>query len=85
MEEIMESGKPPKPPRPYDPERRTSYLPHAVAVAVVASVASAVFTGVTAWETHQDRVFTKNIYCTQFTYDVERDTQQEQFADQLGC
>lgn len=81
-DDIVESAKPPKPPKPHDAERRTSFLLHAVAVAAVATAA---FTGITAWETHQDRITTKTIYCSSFAYNPEPDSQQEQLSDQLGC
>lgn len=87
-DDILESSKPPKPPkpprppRPHDTERRTSVLLH---VAAVAAVATAVFTGITAWETHEDRVTTKTIYCSSFGYNPEPDPQQKQLSDQLGC
>lgn len=84
FDDIVESAKPPKPlkpPRSHDAERRTSFLLHAVAVAAVATAA---FTGITAWETHQDRVNTKTIYCS-FTSNPEPDPQQKQLTDQLGC
>ena len=82
--EFIESPKPPragKPARPHDAERRTSVLLHAVAVA---AVATAVFTGITAWETHQERVNTKTVYCN-FTADVELDPGAQELSDQLGC
>jgi hypothetical protein len=49
--------------------------------------------GITAWETHQDRVNTEVIYCTLFS-GIETDDdgeprtltdQQQRLADQLGC
>jgi hypothetical protein len=94
--DIMESAKPPKPPRPgrasepVEGERSASPLLWTV---VACAVATAVFTGITAWETHQDRVNTEVIYCTIFT-DVGTDDdgeprtlsdQQQRLADQLGC
>ncbi|HEV2798021.1 MAG TPA: hypothetical protein VGV65_10415 [Nocardioides sp.] len=86
-DDIMQSAKPPKPPRPTDPhdaERRRSVLLHTVAVA---AVAAAVFTGVTAWEVHQDRTFTKNLYCSSFaaSSESESDPQESELADKLGC
>ena len=84
MDDIVESAKPPKPPKPHNPhdaERRTSLLLHTIAVA---AVAAAVFTGITAWESHQDRVFNKTIYCA-FNADSDLDPQTTQLADQLGC
>ncbi len=65
--DVIESSKPPKPPRPGrasepgDRDPRTSLLAQVVALC---AVAAAVFTGITAWETHQDRVNTEVIYCT---------------------
>jgi hypothetical protein len=83
--DIMESAKAPKPPGPtdpYDAERRTSFLLHTIAVA---SVAAAFFTGITAWETHEEHRITKTVYCTSFSYNSEPDPQQEKLFDQLGC
>ena len=90
MDDIVESGKPPtspKPPRlnePYDAvvlERRKSLLQH---VAALALVAIAVSTSIIAWETHQERVFNKAIYCG-FNSGSELDSETEQLADQLDC
>ena len=84
-EDIMESARPPKPPRqprPQDDARRTRLLLHAVAVA---AVATAVFTGITAWETHQDRVTTKTVYCSSLSFNPEPDEQQKQLLDDVGC
>jgi hypothetical protein len=61
--EVIESAQPPRPPKPQKPidtERRTRFLLGSVAVAAVASAA---FTGITAWETHQDRVNNEMVYC----------------------
>ena len=59
-DDTIESAKPPKPPKSHDPERRKRFLLHAVAVVAVATAA---FTGLTAWEIHQDRVNSKAFYC----------------------
>lgn len=83
-DDILESAKPPKPPKPpraHDVQRRTSLLLHVIAVAAVATAA---FAGITAWETHQDRVFTKTLYCG-FTSSPEPDPDQGELADRLGC
>ena len=80
--DIVESAKPPKPPKPHDAERRTNLLLHTVAVAAVATAA---FTGITAWETHQDRVTTKTIYCSNMSFVPEPDTRLQQLLDELGC
>ena len=83
FDDVVESAKPPKPPKPHDAvERRTSFLLHAVAIATVATAA---FTGITAWETHQDRVATKTIYCSSLSFNPEPDPQQQKLSDQLGC
>ena len=61
--DVIESAqppRPPKPPKPIDSERRVRLLLGSVAVAAVAAAA---FTGITAWETHQDRVNNEMIYC----------------------
>ncbi len=63
-DDIIESAKPPKPSKPSkrpDPGQGTSLFRQAV---VAAAVATAVFTGITAWETHQERVNTEFFYCT---------------------
>jgi hypothetical protein len=86
-DDIMESARPPKPPRPTDPhaaERRSSLLRHTVAIAAVVAT---VFVGIIAWETHQERVFTKNLYCSNFLAGPgsEPDPRQEKLYEQLGC
>jgi hypothetical protein len=84
-DDILESAKPPKAPKAYDPERRTTRLRHAVAVAAVATAA---FTGITAWETHQERVNTKDFYCT-FAVDPGPDpgpdSAAKRLSEQLDC
>ena len=68
--DIMESAKPPKPPRaggsPESVEGERSSQPLLWTV-VACAVAIATFSGITAWETHQDRVNTEVIYCTLFS------------------
>ena len=51
----------------------------------VAAVATAAFTGITAWETHQDRVTTKTVYCSNLSFVPEPNPQMQQLSDQLGC
>ena len=80
-DDIIESAKPPKPPKSQDPGRRTSFLLQVVAVAAAATAA---FTGITAWETYQDRVNTKAFYCT-FAADPEPNPDQNQLSEQLDC
>ena len=94
--DIMESTKPPRPPRsgrlaePVEGGRNANPL---VWTVVTCAVAVATFTGITAWETHQDRVNTEVIYCTLFanieTEDVGEPVtlsdQQQRLSDQLGC
>ena len=94
--DIMESAKPPKPPRPggspepLEGERGSQPLLWTV---VACAVAIAAFSGITAWETHQDRVNTEVIYCTLFSGSetdddgdpVPMSDQQQRLADQLGC
>ncbi|CAM3487169.1 hypothetical protein [Nocardioides zeicaulis] len=64
--DIIESSRPPKPPRagqsgePGTPPT-ARVLPLTVALATLACAA---FTGITAWEVHQDRVNNQRIYCT---------------------
>jgi hypothetical protein len=83
-DDIIESAKPPKPPKPpeaHGPGSRPSFLRQAVAVA---AVATAVFTGITAWETHQERVNTKSFYCS-FAPDPATTPQEKELVEQLGC
>lgn len=97
--DIIESTKPPRPPRPsrsgdpsatIDRERLTRLLVGAVALS---AVATAVFTGITAWETHHDRVNTEVIYCSIFsasgpengTETATRTDAEQRMFDQLGC
>lgn len=85
MDDILESAKPPKPPKPPKPhgaDRRTGFVLHTVAVAAVASAA---FTGITAWETHQSRIATKTVYCSSLSFSPEPDSLQQKLSDQLGC
>ena len=94
--DIMESAKPPRAPRPggssepIEGERSASPLLWTV---VACAVAIAAFTGITAWETHQDRVNTEVIYCTLFVgMGSEEGTEprtltkgEQQLVDHLGC
>ena len=97
--DVIESAKPPRPPRPgrsgRSPEESDgdrSVTPMQWTIAACA-VAAAVFTGITAWETHQDRVNTETIYCgfyasgqTDENGDERQLTDYEQrLVDQLGC
>lgn len=97
--DIMESAKPPRPPRPgrsgrsheeVHGEGSADLLRWTVAAC---AVAAATFTGITAWETHQDRVNTEVIYCNLFV-GIETDDdgdpvplsdQQQRMVDQLDC
>ena len=83
-DDIIESAKPPKPPKARGPVRRSSFLRQAVAVAAVAAVATAAFTGITAWETHQERVNTKSFYCS-FAPDPATSPEEKELIDQLDC
>lgn len=80
-DDIIESAKPPKPPKSHDPGRRPSFLRQVVAVAAVATAA---FTGITAWETHQERVNTKAFYCS-FVSDPATSPEEKELVDQLDC
>jgi hypothetical protein len=88
IEDTIGSAKPPrppKPPRPQDPERSKRLLLQMIAVA---AVAAAVASGITAWETHQDRTQTKTVYCQSFfadSGDETYDKQQRELRDALGC
>ena len=79
--DIIESAKPPKPPRSHDPGRGTTFLRQAVAVAAVATAA---FTGITAWETYQERVNNEAFYCS-FAPNPETNPEQQKLSDQLDC
>ena len=82
--DVIESSKPPKPPRPGrasepgDGDPRTSLLAQVVALC---AVAAAVFTGITAWETHQERVNTEVIYCTFMISSADTEAPQRTEAD----
>ena len=100
--DIIESSKPPRPSAPGAPtetieeaearvrERRTRLF---VGTVAASAVACAVFTGITAWETHQDRVNTEVIYCTLFAPErgpepdagTDGTDSLQQMRDQLGC
>jgi len=85
IEDTIGSAKPPKPPKPHDPERTKRLLLQVIAVA---AVAAAVLSGVNAWETHQDRMQTKTLYCQSFLADSGDETydkQQRELRDDLGC
>jgi hypothetical protein len=86
MDPVEESIGSPKPPKSHDPERSTRFLRQVIALA---AVAVAVFSGITAWETHQDRVHSKAFYCT-FATDGDTsgpgdDPGQKRLYEQLGC
>ena len=94
--DIMESARPPKPPRrsgspdPVEGERSSQPL---LLTVVACAVAIATFTGITAWETHQDRVNTEVIYCGLFldrgpvegSEPMTLTDGQQRMVDQLGC
>ena len=80
-DDIIESSRPPKPPNSHDPAQRPSFLRQVVAVAAVATAA---FTGLTAWETHQERVNTKWFYCS-FAPDPANNPKDQKLIDQLDC
>ena len=85
VEDTIGSAKPPKPRKPLDPERAKRQLLQVIAVA---AVAAAVFCGITAWETHQDRSQTKTLYCQSYfadSGDAEYDKQQKRLRDELDC
>ena len=78
-DDVIESAKPPKPPKSQGPGSRTSFLLQVVAVAAAATAA---FTGITAWQTYQDRVTTKAFYCA-FAADPEPNPDQQELSEQL--
>jgi hypothetical protein len=80
-EDTVGSAEPPRPRKPHDPERSKRLLLQVVAVAAVAAAA---FSGVTAWETHQDRVNSKAFYCA-LASDPGNDPGQKQLSDRLDC
>ena len=73
-----------------DRERTTRLLRGCIAVA---AVAAAGFTGITAWETHQDRVNNEMVYCAfyigNFTANANENGLEtdayERLSAQLGC
>lgn len=70
-EDVVGSARPPKPakpPRPRDPERTKRVLLQVIAVA---TVATGVCAGLTAWETHAQRVQNEDLYCANYSYDWE--------------
>ena len=94
--DIMESAKPPRPPRPgrsSEPVEGARSANPLLWTVVVGAVATAVFTGITAWETHQDRVNTEVIYCGLFldrgpvegSEPMTLTDAQQRVVDQLGC
>ena len=94
--DIMESARPPKPPRPGrsdEPVEGGRSANPLLWTVVVGAVAAAVFTGITAWETHQDRVNTEVIYCGLFldrgpvegSEPMTLTDAQQRMVDQLGC
>ena len=95
--DIMESARPPRPPRPGrsgEPVEGGRSANPLLWTVVACAVAIATFTGITAWETHQDRVNTEVIYCSLFLNLENQDDagdpvplsdQQQQLSDQLGC
>lgn len=94
--DIMESAKPPRPPRPgrsSEPVEGARSANPLLWTVVVGAVAAAVFTGITAWETHQDRVNTEVIYCGLFldrgpvegSEPMTLTDAQQRMVDQLGC
>ena len=87
VEDTIGSAKPPKPRKPRDPERAKRQLLQVIAVA---AVATAVFSGIIAWETHQDRSLNKTLYCTAYaddsgSGDAEYEAQQKRLREALGC
>ena len=89
-EDSIGSAKPPGPPKPvkpHDPERAKRQLLQVIAAA---AVVTAVFSGITAWETHEHRTTDKALYCTAYAGDVadggdEYNEQQKQLRDALSC
>jgi hypothetical protein len=79
-EEAIGSAKPPKT-KVHNPERSKLFLLQIIAVG---AVAAAVLSGITAWETHQDRLNSKAFYCA-FASDPGNDPGQKRLADQLDC
>jgi hypothetical protein len=83
VEDSIGSAKPPKPRKPRDPERTRRLL---LPVIAVAAVATAALSGVSAWENHQDRMQTKNLYCTAYAADSgQDDPSSKQLREALDC
>ena len=94
--DIMESARPPRPPRPGrsgEPVEGGRSANPLLWTVVACAVAIATFTGITAWETHQDRVNTEVIYCGLFldrgpvdeSEPMTLTDAQQRMVDQLGC
>src|SRR3954469_24190931 len=90
VEDSIGSAKPPRPPKPakpQDPQRAKRLLLQVIATA---AVAAAVLSGITAWETHQQRSMDKALYCQAYagssgTEDASFERQQKKLRDALGC
>ena len=86
-EDSIGSAKPPRPPKPHDPERWKRQLLRVIAAA---AVAAAVLSGITAWETHQQRAMDKALYCEAYasssgSEDATFEEQQKKLRDAIGC
>ena|SRR6478735_9239964 len=88
-EDTIGSAKPPRPSKPPRDLARTQLT--LLRVIAAAAIAAAVFTGITAWHTYQDRQQTKTLYCAFYddssgsSGDENYDRQQRQLRDDLGC
>lgn len=87
VEDSIGSAKPPKARKPRDPDQTKRLLLQVIAVA---TVATAVASGINAWESHQERSMTKTLYCEAYAGEVasgddEFDRQQKRLRDALGC
>ena len=88
VEDSIGSAKPPRARKPRDPEQTKRLLLQVIAVA---TVATAVASGINAWESHQQRSMTRDLYCA--SYPEPDPEAEDQFFDEsatkvrevLGC
>ncbi|MBZ5736785.1 hypothetical protein [Nocardioides mangrovi] len=80
-EDSIGSAKPPKPPKPPRDRERTRLL--LLQVISVAAVVAAVFSGITAWETHRSRAQERDLYCA-FYPDPDEQSDDQQFEGDMS-
>ena len=93
MDFIEHGSGPLSAPKPRHPDQASRTL---LSVIAFATIAVAVFTGVIAWETHQDRAENREVNCLNCTHDFdsgvpelatydELEPFQQTLVDTLGC